>query len=129
MNKIAVHVPHQLLSEAVQKYLFEMGYVNEGVKTPTTLLQGYTYLIPRTDKVLDYASKIWCIQEGYTILTVDEFFKMEEEKVTTIPGWGTISVDPIGFRVISSAGGLVIAISWDELDKISTLRPKEASKP
>ena len=127
-DKIAVHVPHQLLSEAVQRKLFDMGYKWNGAKYPVMkeYTEAYISLNIEHKAILHTHNKKWLIAEGYTILTVDEFFKREEEPPEVTIGLlakTKVTGDTEGFLIEE------MYITWKEYDQIGTLRPgKEGSE-
>lgn len=121
MDKIAIHVPNEYLSEAVQKYLFDKGYgwyryrLTEVKSTygKTIYLEGMSIWIDVSDV------------ETYTVLTVDEFFKKEVGTLNIQLGGSTCqikgSASGLRYGFVIEGSGLM---TWEDYDKIGTLRPK-----
>jgi len=133
-KKYAIHVPHQLLSEAVQKYLFENGYEWYTGATVKEVCGENVYLTLDGGGSIVFSDKADFLDEDYTILTVDEFFKREAEKeegvlkmlnseVRAIPGG--FSINPI--CDIAEDIPPMFRITWLEYDRIGTLKPKGGS--
>ena len=130
MDKIAIHVPNKWLSEAVQRKLFVMDYDWYIIDKKEIRQTEKRYLIMNesTLKITQTDSKDYCMGEGYTILTVDEFFKREGAakvwpKRLSVEGVNvSVYLDKIHL-VDAKDDDLIIAITWPEYDQIGTLRP------
>ena len=129
MDKIAIHVPHPLLSEAVQKKLFKMGYGWVfGPKIKDIECDCIVFSPESIDTNLLQHNKD---AGGYTILTVDEFFKREAKKdrIAKISCYGIAVVvdEVIVIKKPEDRGRVLVKITWQEYDEIGKLRPKEAT--
>lgn len=134
---VAIHVPNKWLSKAVQEYLFSKGYgwTKGGKIVWTDPVDKYgkeARIYVEDDKTLEFGGGMK--HKSYIPLTVDEFFKREEEKEvwpkrlslgvayrsTNVTAW----VDKIHL-IDAEDEDIIIAITWPELEQILALRPKE----
>lgn len=129
MKKIAIQVPCEELSKAVQRYLFDKGYKWCGDKNAEVRVM--------EEKILYIeGTTIWCgvfAADTYTPLTVDEFFEREAvypRKMTLSDTSNTgrnIYIVAHQDDISIQQGSEIVLITWEEYDKIGKLRPKEAN--
>ena len=77
---IAIHVPTERDSRRIQEYLFKKGWcwglnIDSFFSPPTGLCVSISSKY--REKQLEYCNKSYYISEGYTVLSVTEFFKRE----------------------------------------------------
>ena len=118
---IAVHVPHQLLSEAVQKAEFGRGRdwaydTSFSIRTLPNDAYGEDACIILKEGCFSYADKRYCIEAKVEVLTVDEYFhKYVMPSAIKICG-NEVRILRRGFCVGD------VYMTWDQYDKIGERR-------
>ena len=118
---IAVHVPHQLLSEAVQKAEFRRGRdwaYNTGfsIRTWPNDVYGKNAYIILEEGCFSYADKWYCIEVEAEVVTVDEYFHKYIMPSTIKIGDNEVRIRQHGFYIGD------VYITWDQYDKIGERR-------
>ena len=126
--KIAVHVPTQYQSEAVQKACFDRNrYWSNGSKDISyqandTYGQEACINIGIGGNSIMLASKGFYVKEGYTVISTDEFFANIGKYL-----FPTIRIEEYRITDITSKGFKVGCqfVSWEQYEAIGKLRPGE----
>lgn len=118
---IAVHVPHQLLSEAVQKAEFRRGrdwayHTGFSIRTWPNDVYGEDACIILKEVCLSYAGKRYCIEAKIEVLTVDEYFHKYVMPLAINIGGNEVRILRRGFCVGD------VYMTWDQYDKIGERR-------
>ena len=127
MENIAVHVPNEYLSTAVQKYLSDKGYIWGGDTYPRIKdnVSEYICWCPK-EKSITHSGKEYLQYKGHKLITVTQFFELmeEEEKKIVLFADQEVWVNErnSGFYLPLFPGE--VFINWETYDKIGTLRGK-----
>jgi len=133
-KKTAISVPHPALSKIVQEELFKRGYgwVDDGKKV-IELPRGESYITSNCDCTsgdlhIQHGGLQWFKDNDYTILTVTEFFAMEEEKevyprklmLRSVEVTATVS----RVIILNKDDSEAVTVTWKELAEINALKPE-----